>query len=109
MAAHVAAMAGGTGREDGPLGEKRVGEKGSNFSVGQRQLLCMARAILRWRSVNYFVQTNLRDQVCRSRNAKILILDEATASVDAETDALIQVSNHFILLTVRCAYIYGCS
>jgi len=57
--------------------DAEVGERGARLSMGERQLLCFARAII--------------------SNPKILLLDEATSSVDAHTELVIQQSLHHII------------
>ncbi len=65
--------------------ETSVGERGGNLSTGQRQFICLARAVL--------------------SNPPILILDEATSSVDTNAERLMQESLHRLVRGHTCLII----
>ncbi|KAF9466008.1 multidrug resistance-associated ABC transporter [Collybia nuda] len=64
--------------------DSTVGDEGSNFSAGEKQLLALCRALV--------------------KNSRIIVLDEATSSVDVETDAKLQrtIQTEFATSTLLC-------
>ena len=64
--------------------DQNISENGSNLSIGQKQLICITRAIL--------------------RKTKIIVLDEATASIDYKTEEIIQKALNELLVnsTMLC-------
>lgn len=76
---HIKNMAIEQNLTESPL-DCQISESGGNLSVGQRQLICLARVLLKTGKSKY-------ESIPPS---KILILDEATSSIDTETDSIIQ-------------------
>jgi ATP-binding cassette subfamily C (CFTR/MRP) protein 1 len=71
--------------------DSAVAEGGGNYSVGELQLLCMARALLRRKDFN---------------GGGLLLLDEATSALDADTDEVIQriIREDFTCTTITIAH-----
>ena len=61
-----------------------MSDEGSNYSAGEKQLLALCRALI--------------------KNSRVIVLDEATSSVDAETDAKVQrtIQTEFASSTLLC-------
>ena len=65
-----------------------MSEGGAGLSLGQRQLICLARALLRRSKVTLVLKLD----IYLTMMAKVLVLDEATAAVDTATDERIQTT-----------------
>ena len=80
---------------------QNISENGNNLSIGEKQLICITRAILRKTKIGNNLSIGEKQLICITRailrKTKIIVLDEATSSIDYKTEEIIQNALNEIL------------